>query len=394
MESSHGEKDDLIITDNHVPIALSNGLASEGAKFVDEVLNGENDTCLENFRMDKHVFYKLCDILRARGSLQHTNRIKIEEQLAIFLYIVGHNIRTRAVQESFRYSGETISRHFNNVLNAIMVISLDFFEPPGPEVPREIMEDSRLYPYFKDCVGVVDCMHIPVMVGIDEQGPFRNKNGQLTQNVLVASSFDLKFHYVLAGWEGSASELQVLNAALTRRNNLHVPEGRYYLTDTKFANLPGFLSPFHNVPYHSNEFSGFYHPQDAKELFNQRHSLLRNAVDRAFAALKARFPILTSPPSYPLQTQVKLVVATCAIHNFIRQEKPDDWIFRMYKQESLLQMEELFPPLDVEQQAMMHHENQLPNFALEAEEIEPSFRLRDALATEMWNDYITDVSSI
>lgn len=75
---------------------------------------------------------------------------------------------------------------------------------------------------------MVDCIHIPVMVGIDEQGPFRNKNGQLTQNVLAASSLDLKFHYVLAGWEGSASELQVLNSALTRRNKLQVPEGKNF----------------------------------------------------------------------------------------------------------------------------------------------------------------------
>lgn len=66
------------------------------------------------------------------------------------------------------------------------------------------------------------------MVGIDEQGPFRNKNGQLTQNVLAATSLDLKFHYVLAGWEGSASELQVLHSALTRRNKLLVPEGAYF----------------------------------------------------------------------------------------------------------------------------------------------------------------------
>ena len=63
------------------------------------------------------------------------------------------------------------------------------------------------------------------MVGIDEQGPFRNKNGQLSQNVLVACSFDLRFHYVLAGWEGSASDLRVLNSALTRRNKFEVPEG-------------------------------------------------------------------------------------------------------------------------------------------------------------------------
>ncbi|KAJ6977017.1 hypothetical protein NC653_029025 [Populus alba x Populus x berolinensis] len=219
MENSDDEKDGVF--SNYMPKELS---LPNGTKFVDEVLSGQSDHCLENFRMDKQAFYKLCDILHSKGLLRHTNRIKIEEQLAIFLFIIGHNLRTRAVQELFRYSGETISRHFNNVLNAIMAISLDFFQPPGSDIPPEILEDPRFYPYFKDCVGAVDRIHIPVMVGIDEQGPFRNKNGLLSQNVLAACSFDLRFHYVLAGWEGSASDLRVLNSALTRRNKLQVPE--------------------------------------------------------------------------------------------------------------------------------------------------------------------------
>lgn len=392
MESSDDEKDGVL--GHYIPKELTHGLASNGAKFIDEVLNGQNERCLENFRMDKHVFYKLCDILQAKGLLRHTNRIKIEEQLAIFMFIIGHNLRTRAVQELFRYSGETISRHFNNVLNAIMAISLDFFQPPGSDVPPEILEDPRFYPYFQDCVGAVDGIHIPVMVGVDEQGPFRNKNGMLSQNVLAACSFDLKFHYVLAGWEGSASDFQVLNSALTRRNKLQVPEGKYYLVDKKYANIPGFIAPYPGVPDYLKEYPTGYHPQDARELFNHRHSLLRNATDRIFGSLKARFPILISAPPYPLQTQVKLVVAACAIHNYIRAEKPDDWIFRMYEQDStVLGIEDSLPPFEIEQ-PLMHIDAQALDIGIETEQLEISSQLRDAIATEMWNDYIRDFSAM
>ncbi|KAF2309124.1 hypothetical protein GH714_000688 [Hevea brasiliensis] len=344
MESSDEEKDGVL--GNYMPKELSMSLAT-GTKFVDEVLSGPSDRCLENFCMDKQVFYKLCDILQAKGLLRHTNRIKIEEQLAIFLFIIGHNLRTRAVQELFRYSGETISRHFNNVLNAIMAISIDFFQPPGSDVPPEILGDPRFYPYFKDCVGAVDGIHIPVMVGVDEQGPFRNKNGLLSQNVLAACSFDLKFHYVLAGWEGSASDLRVLNSALTRRNKLQVPEGKYYLVDNKYANMPGYIAPYDGIPYHTNEYPIGYHPQDPRELFNQRHSLLRNATDRIFGALKARFPILLSAPPYPLQTQ-----------------------------------------------SMIQVENQAVEIAFEMEQLEFSSQLRDSIASTMWDDFIRDLSAM
>ena len=50
------------------------------------------------------------------------------------------------------------------------------------------------------------------------------KKGVLSQNVLAAISFDdLKFSYVLAGWEGSAHDSKVLNDALSR--GFCAPEG-------------------------------------------------------------------------------------------------------------------------------------------------------------------------
>ena len=45
------------------------------------------------------------------------------------------------------------------------------------------------------------------------------------QNVLAAISFDLKFIYVLAGWEGSAHDSHVLNDAFARPRGFSIPEG-------------------------------------------------------------------------------------------------------------------------------------------------------------------------
>ena len=154
------------------------------------------------------------------------------------------------------------------------------------------------------------------------------------------------------------------------------------------------MAPYHDAPYGLIGFGGSVHPQDAKELFNHRHSLLRSATNRTFGALKARFPILMSAPPYPLPTQVKLVVAACAIHNFIRREKPDDWIFRMYEQEAALQLEDPMPPLEFEQPTVVQAENQVLDIPFEAEDLEYSSRLRDSIADEIWNDYIRDFSAI
>lgn len=392
MESSDDEKDGDAEASLSKELGHSSSVPKQ-AKFVDNVLKGPNESFLENFRMDKHAFYKFCDMLHTRGLLRHTNRIKIEEQVAIFMFIVGHNLRTRAVQELFKYSGETISRHFNNVLSAIMTISLDHFQPPKSDVPPAIREDPQFYPYFLNCVGAVDGIHFPVTVGVDEQGPFRNKNGFLSQNVLAACSFEMKFHYVLAGWEGSAPDMRVLSSALTRRNKLVVPDGKYYLVDAKYANIPGFIAPYPGAPYCKLEFGGGFHPQDTPELFNQRHSFLHNVTGRTFAALKERFPILMSAPPYPLATQVKLVVAACVLHNYVRDVSPNDWIFKMYEQEAMPQVEDPMPPLEIEQ-PLVNAETQLSDIPVGAEEVEHASQVRDAIATEIWNDYIRDCAAI
>ena len=58
------------------------------------------------------------------------------------------------------------------------------------------------------------------------QATFRGRKNYPTQNVLAAVDFDLKFTYVLAGWEGSAHEATILADALERDGGLRVPEGK------------------------------------------------------------------------------------------------------------------------------------------------------------------------
>ena len=57
------------------------------------------------------------------------------------------------------------------------------------------------------------------------QAAFRGRKHTITQNVLVAVDFDLRFTYVLAGWEGSTHDALILCDALERVDGLRVPPG-------------------------------------------------------------------------------------------------------------------------------------------------------------------------
>jgi hypothetical protein len=54
------------------------------------------------------------------------------------------------------------------------------------------------------------------------QDRFKGQKSIPTQNVLAAVDFDLRFVYVLAGWEGSAHDSYVLQDALARPTSLKI----------------------------------------------------------------------------------------------------------------------------------------------------------------------------
>jgi hypothetical protein len=65
-------------------------------------------------------------------------------------------------------------------------------------------------------------------------------------------------------------------------------------------------------------------PQNARELFNLRHSGARNVIERIFGVVKRRFRLMVAAPEYSLEVQGKIIRAICVLHNFIRVHNPDE----------------------------------------------------------------------
>lgn len=152
--------------------------------------------------------------------------------------------------------------------------------------------------------------------------------------------------------------------------------GKYYLADLDYANMPGLICPYRGIRYHPKEFArGREAPRNEKELFNLRHSSLRNAIERAFGVLKKRFQILKVAPLYPIDSQIKMVLVACTLHNFLRIETGgEDWLYAEYDSEAP------YHPIPTDDliEAQVFDEMRAPNAA---------DALRDRIAKEMWRDY-------
>lgn len=63
-----------------------------------------------------------------------------------------------------------------------------------------ILQNLKYSPYFNNCMNTLDETHIVIHVPAIRQKPYRNRKRYLSQNILAACNFDIKFTYGLAGW--------------------------------------------------------------------------------------------------------------------------------------------------------------------------------------------------
>jgi len=109
-------------------------------------------------------------------------------------------------------------------------------------VPKEILENSKIFPYFSGALGAIDGMHIACCPSAKEWQLSQNHKGSISQNCLVYCSFDLQFQYVLSGWDGLTSNSTLYNNA--QLTDLYIPEEKYYFADAGFGICHTLLVPY------------------------------------------------------------------------------------------------------------------------------------------------------
>ena len=136
-------------------------------------------------------------------------------------------------------------------------------------------------------------------------------------NNLLCVDFDRNITYHLVGWEGSVHESRMLQDA--RERGFALQPGKFILADAGFKLQFDVLVPYRGVRYHLAEFGpGNRAPQNARELFNLRHSQMRVIVECVIGIIKERWHMLQGVPSYAPETQTLIIRAAGLLHNFVQ----------------------------------------------------------------------------
>ncbi|XP_076949461.1 uncharacterized protein LOC143622107 [Bidens hawaiensis] len=310
-----------------------------GQAWIMEVLNDNPIRCVNAFRMHPNVFMKLCKELESNYGLQSSDRMSTCENVGIFLYTLALGLSNRDVRERFQCSGETISKAFHEVLEAIsgrdkgfQGLARNIIRPKDPTfqfVPPQILNDKRYMPYFKGPAS----QRVNNYLILVEKG--------VPTFVMATCDFDMCFTFISIRWEGSAHDTRVFIIATqdSKFNFPHAPKGRYYLVDKGYPGRIGYLL-YSKTRYHQSQFQR--EPlNNMQEAFNRSHSSLRSYIERSFGILKKRFKILGTMPKYSVKTQIDVIMATFALHNYTRNSQEDIMFTTMEQHPNYIPQDEL-----------------------------------------------------
>ncbi|VYS59124.1 unnamed protein product [Arabidopsis thaliana] len=174
------------------PIQTDSGL---GWRNIWRRVQEDSAAYLQLLRMSLDYFRSLCDIMETSYGLQPTLNVSIEESVAMFLRICGHNEVQRDVGLRFGRTQETLNRKFFEVLKTTELLACDYIKTPTTQelrrIPEKLQMDRRYWPYFSGFVGPIDGVHVCVKVKPELQGMYWNRHDRTSFNIMAICDINM-----------------------------------------------------------------------------------------------------------------------------------------------------------------------------------------------------------
>jgi hypothetical protein len=92
------------------------------------VLGGHLKDCLVAFRMEPNIFMWLVSYLRNQGLILDS-RIKVEEKLTFFLYMLSHDVSYEKIKLELKHSGWSFSKYVRELVDSFPTLTTKIVKP-------------------------------------------------------------------------------------------------------------------------------------------------------------------------------------------------------------------------------------------------------------------------
>lgn len=178
---------------------------------------------------------------------------------------------------------------------------------------QDIINEFELKWNFPSCIGAIDGKHVVIQCPSNTGSQYFNYKGTFSIMLLALVDGNYNFTCIDIGSYGSQSDggifakSNLMKAIETKQ--LKIPENSVIVGDDAFP-----LKSYLMKPYPRR-----FQQTDREKIYNYRHCRARRIVENAFGILASRFRVFRKPILLAPQTTVKLIKASCALHNWIRK---------------------------------------------------------------------------
>lgn len=291
-------------------------------EFVDQIVpHYSNKTFESHFRISR----KTVEMLLGRLDSSHVipihdygvKKISSEKSVLLTLWYLSNNETFRQISDRFCVSLSSAHCVLTRVLNFLLTLKSEYIVWPSTNEMKQkcaaIFKKKRKKGQFDNVIGVIDCCHIRIKKPIEQGDNYVNRKGFPSIILQAICDADKMLTDVFCGEPGSLHDARVL-----RRSNLYAMaqnpnyfENYSLLGDSAYPRLPWLVTPYKDTGTLTQE----------QKQFNFNHSSVRISIEHSFGLLKSRFRRLLYINNYDIKLCVKIVMASCILHNLCIKEK-------------------------------------------------------------------------
>nr|CAI5843168.1 unnamed protein product [Callosobruchus analis] len=171
---------------------------------------------------------------------------------------------------------------------------------------------------FENCLGAMDGKHILIKKPSNSGSYYFNYKGTFSVVLFAIVNANYEFLYVHTGTNGRVSDGGIWNNTGIYPTTLLNTSDQFpyvFIGDEAFPLMENLMKPYQQ--------KGISHEE---KIFNYRLCRARRVVENVFGILASRFRIFLQPIAIDIESIDAVVLACCALHNFLRKRSKKNYI--------------------------------------------------------------------
>lgn len=250
--------------------------------------------------------------------MQKIKNISMERRTLACIWYVGNTETFRSVADRFGVSKGTLHYYvakFNAVFRDHLILQQLISWPRNEQQYNSTAEGFLGRAGFPCVVGALDGTYVPISGPSSYRDSYICREGYPAMHLQAVCDSELMFLDVFSAYPGSVHDARVFKNSPLYDALQELPPKFHLLGDSAYPLSASVLTPFRDNGHLSLEEKGF----------NNAHSSTRVDIERCFGLLKGKFRKLKFLDMHKVEEIPNLIVACCALHNFIiMHENIDD----------------------------------------------------------------------